>query len=336
MGVCEVTMPANLTLQYLQAEERFRNARTREERIAALEDMIRELPKHKGTEKMYADLKTRLSKLRKEDESEHGRRSSGPMIEREGIGQVIVIGAPNSGKSALVAALTNAPVEVTDYPFATRKAIPGMMRYEDVRIQLVDTPSLSADFKDPGLMPLVRAADAAALVVDLGAPDCLDQPVMLIAELSGANIEPVKGTVEETPKHGSPRRIPAMFVGTRADHQDAPTAVELLREVIGERLPFVSVSVSDAASLAAFARACFDMFGVVRAYSKQPGKDPDMGDPFILPKGSSVLDLAEKIHRDLRERFAYARVWGGGRYQGQRVARDYVVQDKDIVEIHTA
>jgi ribosome-interacting GTPase 1 len=209
------------------------------------------------------------------------------------------------------------------------------MRHEDVRVQLVDTPSIAPEFLDPFLMPQVHAADAAVLCVDLGAPECLDQPAWVQAALGEANVELVSGTVETVSKQGSPRRLPAFVACTHADHPDGPTALDLLREVMGDALPFLPVSVNDPASLAAFSKACFGLFGLVRVYSKQPGKEADRDDPFLVPIGASVLDFAGKVHRDLRERFGYARVWGEGKYEGQRVARDYPVQDGDVIELHT-
>jgi hypothetical protein len=332
-------MPANLTLQYLQAEERFKAARTHEDKVAALEEMIRELPKHKHTEKMQADLKTRLSKLRKEGEKKTGgpaRQGAGTeyVVRKEGAGQIVLFGAPNAGKSALVGSLTNAAVEVTDYPFATRKVLPGMMAWEDVPIQIVDTPSVDPGFLDPFQMPFVRTADALVLCVDLSSPDCLDQPGMLMDVLGEARIDVRPGTVWTARSVGAETTLPGFIAGLKADHPDSAVALELLADTLGDRLPMVPVSMGDPASLAAFARACFDLFGMVRVYSKQPGKEADFSQPFLIPAGGSVLDFAERVHKDFRERFSFARVWGTGKYDGQRVARDYAVEDRDVIELH--
>lgn len=331
-------MPANLTPDYLEAEKRYRAARTPEEKIAALEEMLALLPKHKGTEKIYADLKAKISKLRKGEEKKGGpaRRGSEYMIRPEGAGQVVVIGSPNSGKSALLRALTNAEVEVTDYPFATRRPAPGMMAFEDVSFQLVDTPSITKDFFDPFLPPLIRNADAAVLTVDLASPDCLDQPGEVIEALAAQRIALVREVVSRCSKQGSPRRLPALILGTKADHPDAETAMELLGEVLGDHFGFLAVSIEDPASLYRFRRAIFDLFGLIRVYSKRPGKEPDFSAPFLLRAGSTVLDFAGKVHRELAERFAYARVWGEGRFDGQRLGRMDLLQDRDIVELHTS
>src|SRR5512135_280512 len=124
-------MPANLTPDYLAAEREYKAAQSQAEKVAALERMLATLPKHKGTEKLYADLKRRLSQARK-DSQKKGAAHSAPFyaVEREGAGQVALVGPPNSGKSSLVAALTHAEPEIAEYPFTTRLPTPGMMPFE--------------------------------------------------------------------------------------------------------------------------------------------------------------------------------------------------------------
>lgn len=331
-------MPANLTPQYLEAEQKYRNATTIEEKESALEEMIATLPKHKGTEKIYADLKSKLAKIRREKEQGKkggpSRHSSEYVIKREGAGQIVLIGPPNVGKSSLLKSLTNADVEITEYPFATRKPVPGMMKFEDVPIQLIDTPSISPEYLDPYLMPFIRIADGLVICIDISSPDCLDQPAIVLDILRSAKIEIINGTISETSKSTSPRRIPGFITATKSDLEDAQTALELLREVVPQNIDICVVSIHDQGSLERFKHRVFKLLGIVRVYSKAPGKDPDMTCPFLLPTGSTVLDFAEAVHKDFRERFGYARVWGAGKHEGQRVARDYIVCDKDIVELH--
>ena len=159
-------MPANLTPEYRRAEEQFRAAKTPEGKLEALEEMLRVVPKHKGTDGLQADLKARIAKLRKQPAAKVGKSSFTHMVPREGAGQVVLVGPPNSGKSALVAALTRATPDVGEYPFTTRDATPGMMRFENVAIQLVDLPPLSAQHVEPWVFDLVRTADLCWLVVD--------------------------------------------------------------------------------------------------------------------------------------------------------------------------
>lgn len=330
-------MPANLTAQYLEAERRYRSAKTPQEKKSALEDMIAKLPKHKGTEKMYADLKSKLARLKRGEDSKGGgaRRSNEYTIPIEGAGQVMLLGAPNSGKTALLGAMSNADAEVTDYPFSTHRPAPGMMKYEDVPFQLVDTPSMDSDFLDQFLPPLIRCADAAVLVVDLSSPDCLDQPDWVLAAMKEANIDLIRGLASQTPKQSVPKQLPTLLVGTKADHPDADTALELLGEVLEDRFPVVAVSIERPDTLVEFSRAVFDLFGIVRAYSKRPGKEADRKAPFLLPVGSTVSDFAEKVHRSFAARFSFARGWGSGKFEGQRLGPGDVVEDKDVIELHT-
>ena len=163
-------MPANLTPEYRRAEKEFRAAKTPHGKLACLEHMLRVMPKHKGTDHMQADLKRRISRLREQNEHKSGKAKRAPVskVEKEGAGQIVLLGAPNSGKSQLLAALSNAHVNVADYPFSTHLPQPGMMHFEDVQIQLVDTPPVTADYMEMWMPDTVRRADRALLVVDLG------------------------------------------------------------------------------------------------------------------------------------------------------------------------
>ena len=168
-------MPANLTPQYLEAEEAYRRAKTQQEKLAALEEMLRSIPKHKGTEKMQADIKRRIAKLRDEAARAAKKGKADPYrVEREGAGQVFVVGPPNSGKSSVVAALTSAKVVVADYPFATSAPVPGMMKHENVLIQLVDTPPITPDTFPPAMAAALRGGDGLLVTIDASSDDCLD------------------------------------------------------------------------------------------------------------------------------------------------------------------
>ena len=119
-------MPANLPPDYKAAERRFREAKTTEDKIAALQEMMAIIPKHKGTDKLRADLRRRLSKLKAEQAqpSKKGRKGPSYHIPKEEAPQVALIGSPNTGKSAFVTATTNATPEVANYPFTTRVPLP--------------------------------------------------------------------------------------------------------------------------------------------------------------------------------------------------------------------
>lgn len=336
-------MPANLTPQYRAAEERHRAAVTPEEKLITLREMLALLPKHKGTEKLQADLKQRISKL--QDQSQAGRsrarRMSFDHVPREGAGQVALVGPPNAGKSSLLAALTRAQPEVAPYPFTTQVPQPGMMAFEDVQIQLVDTPAVSSEHTPPWLPGLVRSADLALFVLDLAEPALLEQVESVLERLAASRVELVAPAPEALKAAGAARSadplvkpVKTLALGNKADLPGAEVGRELLAELLGARLPLIAVSAADGSGLESLRRQVFSLLDVVRVYAKEPGKPPDRERPFVLPRGSTVANLAGCIHRDLAEHIRFARVWGTSTFDGQTVHRDHPLADGDVIELH--
>jgi hypothetical protein len=325
-------MPANLTPDYLAAEARFRSAVTREEKLAALEEMLRVLPKHKGTDKLHADLRSRLSRLRKEPH-QTAAKSFSRRIPREGAGQVALVGSPNGGKSSLVAALTHAAPEVAPYPMTTRDATPGMMPFEDIAFQLVDLPPLCREHVEPWVYDIVRAADLAWLVVSVAdALDGLDLSIELLAT-RGIALYPAAGSPPADARPGWALK-PALLVVTGMDRPGADGDLDALRELLATPWPIVPVSPVTRFGLDVLGRRTFEALGVTRVYTKEPGKDPDRSRPFTLPAGSTVADLARAIHNDIAATLKFARVWGHGAFAGQSVGEAHVLADRDVVELH--
>ncbi|TEB09012.1 GTPase [Pelotomaculum propionicicum] len=323
-------MPANLTPQYYEAEEAFKKAVTVEEKIAALEEMLAVIPKHKGTEKIQADLKKRLSKLRQEGQKKAKTSRADPFsIERQGAGQVALLGFPNSGKSSLVAAMTRAKPKVADYPFTTTVPLAGMMPYQDIFIQLVDTPPVTEEIIPAGLSGVLRNADVLLLLVDAAADDCLEQLLFSLNYLKEKKI--VREDTAPGVRGIAPDKM--LVLAARADLPQSPDNIQIMKELGPEGIEFFPVSNVTGLGLEDLREKIFQMLGVIRVYTKVPGKEPDLKRPFILKRGSTIFDLAENIHRDLPRLMKNARVWGSARYDGQSVMRDYVIQDRDIVEI---
>ena len=327
-------MPANLTPQFIKARERFHKAKEPDEKLAALEEMLRTIPRHKGTDHMVGDIRKQIAKLQDASlRSKKGRGGGGhDHMPKEGAGQAVLVGPPNSGKSSLVAALTNARPEVADYPFSTLVPVPGMMRFEDAPVQLVDLPPLSVEYTEPWVYSLIRAADVALIVLGLDEPDLLEgrlEEILLWIEERRIELVVERLSTEESTDHVI--QVPARIVLTKAD---------LVRDpgVLLARLPFPGVAVStfSGEGLDGFARMTFDALKVIRIYTKMPGKKPDLKEPYALPAGSTALDAVRIVHGEFAERLKYVRIWGSGRFDGQQVPSDYRLADGDIVEIHVA
>ena len=324
-------MPANLSPEYHRAEERLRAAKTANEKVAALEEMLRVIPKHKGTDHMQADLKSRIAKLRKEGGKKAGKAGFSYIIPREGAGQVALAGPPNSGKSSLLCALTHATPAVGEYPFTTREPIPGMMPFEDIAFQLIDLPPLSDQHVEPWVFDLIRYADLIWVVLD--------------GEQAIEGFDEVKRVLEARnvglyPSGTEPRYITAavqkkaLVVVTGLDKLGVADAVPVVEELLEGRWRVAGVSSRSGVGLGGLARRTFEAFEVMRVYTKQPGKPRDGSAPFALPFGSTVGDLAERIHKDLFDTMTFARVWGTCAFDGQAVQKDHVLAEGDIVEIH--
>jgi len=328
-------MPANLTPQYNAAEEEYKKARTADERLALLKKLFQLLPKHKGTEKIQADLKTKMADARQEIEKKQAtpaKATSVTRIPRQGAGQVVLVGAPNVGKSSLLAAVTKATPAVAPYPFTTREPQPGMMEACDVRIQLIDLPPITQDHLESWQANLIRNADAALLVVDLGDDDGLTTTQEVLERLAEAKVKlAFSSDVDADPEYDWLR---CQVVGTKIDLPDADVRQELFADLLGQGTPWVLVSTATRVGLESFKAKVFELLQVIRVYAKQPGKPAEKKDPFTVPFGSTVFDLAAVIHQDLAKNFKHARIWGTGVMDGQTVSRDHELHDGDLVEVH--
>ncbi len=328
-------MPANLTPAYHAAEKRYRQANTAEEKLEALREMLAVMPKHKGTDKLQGDIKRRISQLKDQARKAPSSRQA-PMwvIEKVGAGQVPVIGPPNAGKSALIAAVTHADVRVAEYPFTTQTPAPAMMPFENIQIQLIDTPAWSPDF-DVGWLPeLARRADACILLADLSDSAAAEAIAYIVDGMETRDVVLV-GTVPDE-REGFEVCIPTLLAANKLDSPGAADVLEELQAFFGDRFPISAFSVEYGTGVDDFKRAVFDVMQIARVFTKQPGKEADLREPFVLPAGSTVRDLAGKIHKEILASFRYGRLWGtSGRFQGQRVGEEHVLVDGDIVELHT-
>jgi ribosome-interacting GTPase 1 len=325
-------VPANLTPQYLEAERNFRLAKTTQEKIARLEEMLAVMPKHKGTDHLRADLRTKIANLTKSLDKKTATQHLTTKIEKAGAAQVAVIGPPNTGKSQIVASITNAKPTVAAYPYTTQTATPGMMHYENVQIQLVDTPPLGEQPPEWWLLNIFRRADALLIVVDLS-QDAINQVDVLAAVLKEKNIGLVKAPDIVDDKESLINYKKTLIVGNKADLDPGGNHYRALKERYGEKLPAIAVTAASG-RLDELKKEIFRMLDVVRVYTKEPGGKPDMTDPIILERGSTLEMAATAIHKSFAQRMKYARIWGSGKFDGVAVKRDHVLQDGDIIELH--
>ncbi|MCL5036632.1 MAG: 50S ribosome-binding GTPase [Chloroflexi bacterium] len=327
-------MPANLTPEYKNAELKFRTARTPEEKLAALEDMLATIPKHKGTDKMQADIKRRISKLKNQAQKKSGpKHGLAYHVEREGAGQVMLIGAPNSGKSSLLKELTNAKPEIGDYPFTTRTPLPGMMHFENVLIQLVDLPPVIPELTEGWVPGLLRIADAALFTVALTGPVVKKEVDTVRSFLEEHRIYTVKNTSGKIEDQRL-SYVKTLMVGTKYDMPGSPENFSLLCELFRKEFDVLPFSIHSYEMVEDLRRWIFLLLGIIRIYSKVPGGPPDRENPFVVKAGSTVMDVAREIHLDFARELNFARIWGSQKYEGQRVNRDYVLADEDILELH--
>jgi ribosome-interacting GTPase 1 len=327
-------MPANLTPVYYEAEDRFRKAATNEEKIAALEEMLSVMPRHKGTDGLRADLRRKLSQLKEAATQKKGGKAVDIFhVLRSGAGQVVLLGLPNTGKSSILAALTRAKVVVADFPFATQVPVPGMVRYEDVQIQLVDMPPITADYSAPGQVGTYRNCDIIAVVIDLS-QDIEEQCLILLDFLESRKLL----LDEKTPAADDQGNIlgkKAVCFCTKADLAP-PEAFEFAKKSFDKPMEYLKLSIPTSEGLDKLGELLFRKLNIIRIYAKPPGKPADMESPFTLPIGTTVQDLAVAIHRELAQKLKSARIWGTGVYDGQSVHLTHVLHDKDIVELHFA
>jgi len=326
-------MPANLTPDYYRAEEEYRAAKTAEEKIACLQRMLSIMPKHKGTDKLQADLKRRIAQLKEQQEQKSKKKGPSYRVKPEGAGQIVLIGPPNSGKSSLLSALSHARPEIADYPFTTREPFPGMVPYLDIQMQWVDLPPVSRDHCESYVFDNIRGCNGALFVLDIDAEDPASDYRQIIEILREKHLLLIPPDGELESDDYNVKRIRTLLVLNRCDLDPTGELVELVRELLESPLPVYPISALTGMGLETLNQAAFDLLRVIRVYTKQPGKPPDLKAPFTTPAGSTLLQFAELVHKDFAQHLKSARIWGSARFDGQAVQHDHILQDGDIVEL---
>ena len=326
-------MPTNLPPEYFEAEKKYKQASAPHEKVAALEELISTVPKHKGTDKLRADLRKKLSQLR-EDAIRKKKSGKGDLytVEKQGAAQIALAGFANSGKSSILKTLTNANPVIADYPMSTVTPLSGMMPFEDIQFQIVDLPPIGNESTDGWVSGIIRNANVLMLVIDLS-EDPEVQTELLIEQLSKWKTALLKKG-QDILNNEIPAFKPIIIAGNKSDLPGSEEGLRKIKEKYDSLYPVIGISTARKEGIEELRRSVFENSHIIRVYSKEPGKNPEMDTPFVLPAGSAVIDLAEMIHKDFTKNFKYACIWGSAKFDGQRVQKDYVLHDRDIVEYH--
>ncbi len=320
-------MPANLPPQYFDVEKKYREAKDLQEKLVYLQQLLSIIPKHKGTEKLQAELKTKISKLKDSIGKQKKSKGSGGawyQVEKQGAGQVVFLGLPNSGKSSLLNTLTNAHAEIGLYPFTTQLPQIGMMDFENTKIQIVDTPPLYDD-APPWLFGLYRNGDVLLIVLDIN-KDIHKDFEMIRNSINDKNIFVTQHEFGDIKK--------VIIVLNKADSQEKSPVKDTFIEKYKKDFLIISVSTKDSKDIDTLKRKIFQELNIIRVYTKKIGKPIVKNDPVVLQKGTTVIDAAEHIHKDFKKQLKFARLWNESGHSGQRVEKNHILVDEDVLEFH--
>jgi ribosome-interacting GTPase 1 len=319
-------MPANLPQIYHKIEGRLKFAATPEEKIPILKEMLAVMPKHKGTDGLRAELNSKIAKLKKEAKKKpQARRLDMNYVPKMGIAQVVLMGPPNSGKSTVLSKLTNAEPEVASYPFTTQKPDVGMIEFENVQIQLVDTPPLYENFHPPWLLALGRSSDVIIGLIDGSKADLAKELDSLLSRLEDGLIflesKDYYSGDELMKKNG-------FIIISRSGDRD----LKFFDEKYNKRLNFFNFDLNS--DLEVLKRNIYKSLNLIRIYTKPPAKEADFTEPVVLREGATVLDAAYHIHKDFADKMKYTKLWRGNRNPKQ-VGPEEVLMEGDVVEFHS-
>jgi len=299
-------MATNASPEFGIAEKKYTSAKTDEEKIIALEEMIQLMPKHKSAEKIRANLRQRYKKLKEKIETAKKKsKSKGKPGLKKAELQAVLIGLTQSGKSSILASLTNCKPEITGVKFTTKSINLGTLDYDHVKIQLVDLPAVESEYFDQGL-----ANSADTLVIVITNPQELNEIFPFLEKAVGERL----------------------IVLNKIDLLEENEKRKFLAQLQSKKYNFVAFSSLTQDGLQELKNKLFQSFNVIRVYTKEPKKSPSPL-PIVMPQNSTVSDIAEKIHKGLAEKIREARVTGpSSKFPNQKVGQSHILKDKDIIE----
>ncbi|TES90228.1 MAG: TGS domain-containing protein [Candidatus Cloacimonadota bacterium] len=327
-------MPTNLPPNYYRKERELKFAHSPEEKIQIYLELLAIMPKHKGTDKLKADIRGKISRLKRElGKKSFTARFDFYHVPREGAAQVVLLGQPNTGKSQILKALTNAEPEVHDYPFTTQKPQVGMILYDNIQIQLVDMPPISNDYAPGWIFGIARGSDIILLVLNLGKEDIDNDTQSLLNLLETAHIKVTMKDEEISDEHFMLKK--SIFLCNKEDLEGAALRLKRLMALYDTKFRLLSISALKGTGIERLKKEIFQSLEIIRVYTKPPNREIDKSHPFVLKRGSKIIELASGIHRDFINELKFVRLWREGEINGMRIDRDEVLEDGDIVEFHT-
>ena len=334
-------MPTNVPPQYRDAEQRFRDAVTIQAKIAALQEMLQIMPKHKGTDHLKAQLRSRLSRLMSDLETSSGGkggRTEPFSLPKEGAGRVTLIGPTNVGKSQILSSTTGARTKIGAYELSTQEPVPGMYPYSDIYIQMVDTPPITNRATQSRLYGLLRTSDIFVFVADL-TNDPIAQTEESFSELSEWGFNLIGPNIEINEEVDQYTSKPTIIICNKADIPGALDEFGAMDDRFGSRYPVLMFSAEENVGEEELGTEIFQALNIMRVYTKSPRErlqDFTKRDPIVLSIGSTVGEAAHEVHKDLSQSLKFAILWGkSGKFEGQRVGRNHQLHDGDVIEIHS-
>lgn len=342
-------MSANLTPQFHKAKEEYHRSSTNEEKLVALEEMLRTIPKHKGTDKMQANIKTQLSKVKSEAKKQSNKSKQKPfwIIERQGAARIVLVGPPNTGKSQFLLSISNAATKVAPYPYTTQKPIPGMAVHKNIQLQIIDLPPFTTN-SPSWIMEIIRTSDLVLIFLDTSSDSILSQLETLSEALISNNLkllsplvindyEEESDFIEDADLFADPNSRKAIIIANKCDKQSFSELFDIFLEfleMLEIDLPIHNISAKENLYIDSLFDNILDYLEIISAYTKAPGEEPNYNEPVALRKGATLTDLAMIIHKDFANKLKFARVWGPSTFDGQKVSKDYVICNQDVVEFN--